>query len=201
LVGTAAESRSLATSGETETRRALDKTEVYSFVLIVGSMVAFDALLFPGYYWLFLILGLVDGFSTRYRNGTLIAVERIFFAFFVLLASAVSLSFGVAEICTETALVIALIDFSFFLRRVENPASGEMSKVIRARIVSYGYSLLPAAVFSVGAVSLLSSAFQFRPVFGAIANPGYAVAEVALTSVGVFALLVLVARLVATRAR
>jgi hypothetical protein len=157
--------------------------EIYSFALIVGSMFVSSLFLLPSYYWLFLILAFVDALSTRYRQDSLVAIDRMTFAFVLLLLSAQVLGFGILYIMVETVLLIGLLDVSFLMRKIKG--SGGLS-IVGLRLRTYLYSLVPALLFSFGMVFIYSELLGAR---AALTSSPTAVLELGLAS---FALMVLV---------
>jgi hypothetical protein len=129
-------------------------------------MLAFVVLLVPASYWLVVILGLIDGISTRYHVDSLLLADRLTFAFVALVLSAALPGFGLLGIVLETVLLIALVDISLLLRKIRGPGGW---LIIERRLRSYSFSLLPAALFSFGMVYVYSSVLQTRSVSTSVA--------------------------------
>ena len=178
----------------------IEKTEIYSLVLVIASMSLCTVFLIQ-YYWLFLVLAFSDIVSTRYRINEFLALDRLAFAFIVLILTATTLRFGVLEIIIETLALIVLIDFSYFLRQIKvYPQSRDvLFEMLGPKLRSYSYSLLPAGVFSFGMIYLLSSIFTIPKISLAI-NPSNSVLYLGLASIGVFGVILLTTLLVISSA-
>ena len=169
----------------TEASRRLERSELYSFLLVASSMALYGAIFVPRFNWLFFGLAILDGYLTYYRADGLISFERVVFGFFAIFLTAYFASFGVLSLMIETVLVIALLDFSLLLRKVRH--SDEHVRIVVARLRSYLVSLVPALVFS----------FTMVYLYSAISSvPKEPILPLALASAGFFVLILVVARLI-----
>jgi hypothetical protein len=172
----------------TRTRtRSLENGELLSFLLTVATML-FSSLFFRPFYWVFILFALFDGLATLYKYGLVLSINRIAFAFIVLLLSAVSLGVDVLAIILETVALIMILDLSSLLRKVSYHSTRDFSTIISSRFHSYLYTLVPATVLSIGLTYLGAASFS------AAINSQYAILGVGLASVAVFAIIFLAAR-------
>ncbi len=81
--------------------RSLETGELLSFLLVATTMLS-SMLFFRSFYWVFILFAIIDGLSTRYRSEFVLSLDRIVFAFIILLLSAESLRLDVPEMILET---------------------------------------------------------------------------------------------------
>jgi hypothetical protein len=165
-----------------EARHYVRTEEVLSFVITAGVMLT-SSLFFPTYYWVFIFLTVVDGISTAIRNELFVSLDRLSYAFIVLVLGGIALGLAVIPMILETVLVIALIDYLLLIRRIHAPSWSDFFKIILRRAESYLYTLVPAAVFSSGLIYL--GALSIGSSFGQ-AN---AILELGLASIAVFSII------------
>lgn len=152
--------------------------EVYSFV--ATSLAMFCAIIFfPSYYWLFLLLVLVDGAATSLQSPRAVSANRIFFGIIILILGAIAFGFNILGMILETALVIIILDFLFLIRQMWT-SKRDFLGIFFSRFRSYGYTLLPAFVFACGLTYIGSSVIVAR------IGPANAILELGLASVAVF---------------
>ncbi|HXQ93128.1 MAG TPA: hypothetical protein VN739_08990 [Nitrososphaerales archaeon] len=167
--------------------RSLETGELLSFLLVAATMLS-SSLFFPSFYWVFILFAIIDGLSTRYKSELALSLDRIFFAFIILLLSAESLGLDVLLMILETAALIALLDISFLLRQIRQHSQHDLSTILSSRFRSYLYTLLPAALLSSGLTYLGASSLSFA------VNSQYAILELGLASAAVFVIILGVAR-------
>ncbi len=172
---------------EEERRGALETGEVLSFVITAGVMLS-SSLLFPSFYWLFILFALVDGLSTRFRNNLVLSLDRICYALIVILLGAAALGLNVIAMISTTVAVIALLDFLFLLRQIRSGSRSDFFAIILQRFRSYLYTLVPAGVFAAGLTYIGAAAI------GASVGPANAILELGLASIAVFLIILFVAR-------
>ena len=88
----------------------------------------------------------------------------------------------------ETAALIALLDISFLLRQIRQHTQHDLSTILFSRLRSYLYTLVPAVILSSGLTYLGASSLSIA------VNSQYAILDLGLASVVVFAIIVSVAR-------
>jgi hypothetical protein len=164
---------------------SLEIGEVVSFAATTVVMLS-SSLFFPAYYWLFILLAVVDGLATRFRREHFLVLDRIFFALFVLVLGAMAFGLAVIPMITETIAVIALIDFLFLIRRMRTRSRTDFFAILGQRGRSYLFTLVPAAVFSVGL-----SYFGEITIISDV-GPQNAILELGLASLVVFLVIFLV---------
>jgi len=167
--------------------RSLETGELLSFLLVAATMLS-SSLFFPSFYWVFILFAIIDGLSTRYKSELALSLDRIFFAFIILLLSAESLGLDVLLMILETAALIALLDISFLLRQIRQHSQHDLSTILSSRFRSYLYTLLPAALLSSGLTYLGASSLSFA------VNSQYAILELGLASAAVFVIILGVVR-------
>ena len=89
--------------------------EILSFVVTAGVMLI-SSFFFPTYYGVFIFLAIVDGLSTGIHNELLISLDRLSYAFIVLVLGGIALGLSIIPMILETVSVIAQIDILFLLR-------------------------------------------------------------------------------------
>jgi len=147
-----------------------------------------SSLFFPSFYWVFILFAIIDGLSTRYKSGLALSLDRIVFAFIILLLSAESLGLDVLLMILETAALIALLDISFLLRQIRQHSQRDLFTILWSRLRSYLYSLVPAVLLSSGLTYLGASSLSFA------VNSQFAILELGLASAAVFVIILGVAR-------
>ena len=160
--------------------------EILSFIVTAGVMLI-SSFFFPTYYGVFIFLAIVDGLSTGIHNELLISLDRLSYAFIVLVLGGIALGLSIIPVILETVSVIALIDILFLLRRIHAPSWSDFFKIILRRAESYLYTLVPAAVFSSGLIYLGATSI------GASIGPANAILELGLASIAVFGIILYVA--------
>jgi len=167
--------------------RSIETGELLSFLLIAATMLS-SSLFFPSFYWVFILFAIIDGLSTRYSSEFVLSLDRIAFAFIILLLSAESLRLDVLAMILETAALIALLDISFLLRQIRQHSQHDLSTILFSRLRSYLYTLVPAVILSSGLTYLGASSLPFA------INSQYAILELGLASAAVFVIILSVAR-------
>jgi len=165
---------------------------VLSFVATAAVMLS-SSIFFPGYYWLFIFLALIDGTATSLRSERVLTLDRIFFALVVLVLGSIAAGFDILAMILETATVIVILDFLFLVRQYWTRSHGDFFAVVLQRFRSYAYSLLPAIVFSAELIYLGSVALRSQ------VGQSNAILEVGIASIGVFLIILFVARQPADR--
>lgn len=155
--------------------------DVCSFLLFL-SMNLFAVALFTNIYWFFLLLILVDGLATLYGMNLVVSLERSAFAFLLVLLSATVLSFNVVYLVLEMLSLVALLDFSFLLRRLSDTKFESI--ILKRRLSSYVDTLLPSFFLSYAVLYL----YSFIPTSQSFADPIFAISSVG----AIFVILVVV---------
>ncbi|MHB8567153.1 MAG: hypothetical protein ACYC7D_11545 [Nitrososphaerales archaeon] len=162
----------------------IESTELFSFLLVAGSMLASAIIFFPGYFVFFVVLALIDGASTYAKVRLFLSLDRALFGLALILMSAILASFSVLELIVETLLLIAVLDFSFMLRGLS--PSGNSWSIVRTRLKSYLFSIVPAGVFAIGTVYIYSVVL--------LSSAPEPVLELGLASAGTFLLILYLMR-------
>lgn len=163
---------------------SLEIGEVISFAVTAAVMLA-SSLVFPSFYWLFILLALSDGLATRFENELLLSFDRIFYAVVVVFPGAVVLGLDVPGMILETVLLIAFVDIVFLLRQIRSES--DFIPIIASRLRSYVYTLVPAGLFAAGLTYIGVS------VISASMVSANAILELGLTSAAVFLLILFLA--------
>ncbi len=166
-------------------QRPLELGEVLSFAATAAVMLS-STLFFPEYFWLFILLALVEGISTRFRTERVLSLNRIFFAFILILLGAEALGLDALGMILETVVVIAIMDLLFLLRRTRARSRADFISIISRRLNSYLFTLFPAAIFSVGLTYLGTV------TIGASIGPANAILGLGLASFIVFLIILFV---------
>lgn len=169
-----------------DSRRALETGEVLSFVLAAGVMLS-SSIIFPSYLWLFILLALIDGLATRFRSGRLLILDRIAYALVVIILGAISLGFDAPGMILETIALITFLDFVSLLRQIRARSRSDFLTIISARLRSYLYTLVPAAVFSAGLTYIGAL------TIGITIGPANAILALGLASIAVFLIILFMA--------
>jgi hypothetical protein len=139
-------------------RTTVASFETYSFILF-GAISLCAMALFQGYYVLFVFLLAVDGLATVAKLGWAVAIDRVaFFASLLVLSLTVG-GYTVFFLFAEVILVVTCLDMSFFLRRLGRTIVEDT--VIRHRVMSYAYTMLPAFLLSYSLAFLYSLVSAF----------------------------------------
>jgi hypothetical protein len=162
-----------------DSRRVVEQGEILSFVLTAGVML-FSSFFFPTAYWFFILLTFIDGVATAFSNDTVISIDRAAYALTVLVLGGITLKLSILPIILETVVVVALVDLLFLVRRTRARTRKDFLQIILRRLGSYGFTLLPAAIFSAGLIYIGGFAF------GETIGPGNAILGVGLASIAVF---------------
>jgi hypothetical protein len=135
-------------------RKTTVSPEAYSFLLF-GALTLSAVALFPGTYLLFVLIVTVDGAATLLKSDSMVSVDRSAFFLALLALSVARGSQDLFFLFLEMVLAIAALDITFLLRRL----SGTLvdASVVRGRLVSYGYTLVPTLLLSYALTSLYSS--------------------------------------------
>ncbi len=137
--------------------RRVDPNDFYSFVLF-SSTIAFSITVLSSTYWLFILLVLIDGIATYLRSDSLVSLDRSIGALSLVVLSAVLLSFNVIYLILEVLAVVVLVDLSFLLRRFSDTKLE--SSIIKRRVGSYIYTMIPSFFISYALIFLYSYVFQ-----------------------------------------
>jgi hypothetical protein len=127
--------------------------EAYSFLLFCALSLSAIAL-FSGFYLLFVIIVTVDGLATLTNSDSVVSADRSIFFLALLILSVVRGSYNLFFLFLEIILVIAALDISFLLRRLQGTVVDV--SVIRGRLESYAYTLVPAFLLSYSLTYLYS---------------------------------------------
>jgi hypothetical protein len=140
-------------------QRTIDGSfETYSFILF-GAISLCAMALFQGYYLLFVFLLAVDGLATVAKLGWAVAIDRVAFFASLLVVSLTVGGYSIFSLFAEVILVVTCLDMSFFLRRVGRTIVEDT--VIRHRVTSYAYTMLPAFLLSYSLAFLYSLVSTF----------------------------------------
>jgi hypothetical protein len=164
--------------------RVLKRGEVISFGVTAVAMLS-SIIFFPGYYWLFILLTVVDGFSTGLQSARILTADRIFFALLVLVLGAFAFGLDILAMILETVLVIVLLDLLFLIRRMWTPSRSDFYTIILQRLRSYFYTLFPAAFFAAGLIYLSAV------TIGETVGPSNAILELGIASAVVFLIILM----------
>jgi hypothetical protein len=165
----------------------LKRSEVLSFGATAVSMLI-SIIFFPGDYWLFILLIFLDGLATSFKSERAVIADRILFALFLLILGSIALGFDILGMILETAVVIAVIDFLFLIRRMWTQSARDFFVIVSYRLRSYIYTLIPAVVFSAG-LTYIGSA-----LIGTNLGPANAILELGIASIAVFLIILFAAR-------
>jgi hypothetical protein len=102
--------------------------------------------LFSGYYVVFLVILTVDGLATLANSDRAVDVDRSTFFLALLVLSVAQGPSNLFFLFLEIALVVVALDFSFLLRRIRGTVVGP--NVLRIRLRSYAYTVVPAFLLS-----------------------------------------------------
>jgi hypothetical protein len=135
-------------------KRPADAFLAYSFLLFCALALA-AIVLFPEYYPFFVALVMVDGLATLMKSEFVVCVDRSLLFITLIVASVAIGSYGLFFIFLEVLLMIAALDVSFLLRRLQGSVV-DLS-VVKARLRSYLFTLVPAFLLSYSLTYLYSS--------------------------------------------
>ena len=127
--------------------------ETYSFLLFCALSLSAVAI-FPGYYVLFLVILTIDGIATLASSDTTVDIARSTYFLALLIPSVAQGTPNLFFLFLEVALVVAALDFSFLLRRVRGTVVDP--SVLRNRLRSYAYTVIPAFLLSYSLTFLFS---------------------------------------------
>jgi hypothetical protein len=147
-----------------------------------------SSLLFPSFYWFFILLAVIDGAATRFRSELVLSLDRIFYAFVLIVFGSLFFGFDALSMITETVLVIALVDLLFLIRRIPGRSGSDFTGIISQRFRSYTFTLLPAGILSIGLT------FLGGLVIGVSLVPRSPILELGLSSIAVFLLILFATR-------
>jgi hypothetical protein len=134
-------------------RSRLGLFEVCSFVVFcVLCAVAVAA--FASYYLLFVSLIVLDGTATFFSSDAVISVDRSILFFGLIILTALSIP-NLLLLTFETLALFAILDMSFFLRRVAD--TRVETSVLKRRLQSYAYTIVPAFLLTYVLISLFSA--------------------------------------------
>jgi hypothetical protein len=126
--------------------------EICSFiifcVLCVVGMAAFSA-----YYLLFVGLLVLDGAATFFSIDTVVSIDRLILFFGLIILSALWIP-NLLLLTFETLAVFAILDISFFLRRLADTRIE--TSVLKRRLQSYTYTIVPAFLLTYVLILLFS---------------------------------------------
>jgi hypothetical protein len=126
--------------------------EVCSFiifcVLCVVAIAAFEA-----YYLLFVVLLVLDGAATFFSIDTLISADRSILFFGLIILTALWIP-SLLLLTFETLTLFAILDMSLFLRRLADTRIE--TSVLKRRLRSYTYTIVPAFLLTFVLISLFS---------------------------------------------
>lgn len=127
---------------------------LYSFLLFCFLCVVAAVVLFDNYYWwLFVALAIVDGVAIFLGAGAMVSIDRAFFFLAVISLSVLRGPLNVFALATEILLLIAALDFSLFLGRLDGTRV-DVSVMIN-RLRTYAYTVLPAFLLTYALYSYL----------------------------------------------
>lgn len=151
---------SSGSGAEKRTRAVADIFDLYSFLLL-GAVAGGAIVAFPHLYAFFVFIVVVDALATFFNSDTFLYVERSF-VFVVLLV--LLLATGVEDILLlflEIISILTALDMSFLLRRLRWTVTDW--RVLRERLVSYGYTAVPAFIISYSLATFYSTIPAFTP--------------------------------------
>jgi hypothetical protein len=163
--------------------------ELISFLLAASLILGSGLLFFQHYLAYFIVLTAIDGLSTFARVRLFLALDRSIFALSIMFMTAILSRFTVVELILEVLLLISIIDMSMLLQKLAH--TGDPMDIIRSRLRSYIFTIVPSAVFSVGMIYIYSVVVFFPSAIPQILELGFA-------ATGVFVLLWYFIRLLAS---
>lgn len=163
--------------------------ELIAFLLAASTMLGSGLILFQHYLLYFIVLTAIDGLSTLARIRLFLALDRTIFALSLMLMTAILAKFTVVELVLEVLVLVTIVDVSMLLQRLTH--TGDPIDIIRSRLRSYLFTILPAAVFSLGMIYIYSIIILFPAAFSQVL-------ELGLAATGVFVLLWYFVRLLAS---
>lgn len=163
--------------------------ELISFLLATSLMLGSGLIFFHQYLVYFIFLTAIDGLATFARIRLFLALDRSIFALSLMFMTAILSKFTVIELVLEVLLLITIVDMSMLLQRLTR--TGDPIDIIRSRLRSYLFTIVPSAVFSIGMIYIYSVIIFFP---GALPQ----VLELGLAATGVFVLLWYFSRLLAS---
>lgn len=158
--------------------------ETLSFLLYSLLCLA-SLLLLRDFYWVFIILIVVDVVGTLFSNRIITSVGRAFFFFAFVILSGFESSINIFLLVTEIILLITVLDFSFLLAGLGSTIA-DLS-VLTGRAKSYALTVLPAALLTYAmlvygySASFQFSAFQALIAFG-LSSAGAVISVYAIAS-------------------
>lgn len=115
---------------------------------------------FPGLLWPLTALIVIDGLGTMLtRTDWIASADRAFFFFLVVVWTLLRSSANVFFLTLEILCIVATLDFSFLLRKLDG--TNVDSAVLTGRLRSYAYTMLPAFLLTYVLLYLYSFNFQF----------------------------------------
>jgi hypothetical protein len=165
--------------------------EVCSFVVFcVLCLVGMAA--FAAYYLLFVGLLVLDGAATFWSIDTVVSIDRSILFFGLIILTALWIP-NILLLTFEILALFAILDMSLFLRRLADTRIE--TSVLKRRLQSYTYTMVPAFLLSYVLISL----FSIVPVD--IVPQSSALFVLAASSVGAFVTVWLVTRYLSSLAR
>jgi hypothetical protein len=157
-------------------RSRLTPFEVCSLV-IVCSLCAVGMVAFAAFYLLFVALIVIDGTATFFAFNAVISVDRSILFIGLTILSTLSIP-NLLLLTVETLVLFAILDISFFLRRVAD--TRVETSVLKRRLQSYVYTMVPAFLLTYALISL----FSILPI--GIIPPSSALFVLSASSAGAF---------------
>ncbi|MGI0086254.1 MAG: hypothetical protein ACREBQ_14335, partial [Nitrososphaerales archaeon] len=133
-------------------------------------------------YGSFLLLVLLDSAATLFSINLLVSLDRSAFAFTFVVLSAAFLSFNIIYLVLEIIVLVALLDFSFLLRKLSDTKFERA--ILNRRLAFYGETLVPSFFLSYAVIYL----YSFIPNSQSFAAPVFAISSVG----AIFIILVMV---------
>jgi hypothetical protein len=158
--------------------------ELFSLLLFSSLCIAAAVLLFSVYYWVFAALIAADGIATLTRRDSIVSSDRALFFFVVLVMSMLESPFNIFSLTVELLILVAALDFSFFLKKLDSTRVDK--SVVFGRLRSYAYTMLPTFFLTY----VLFYAYSFNLQF----SVSQAVAVLGFSFVGALIVVFIVAR-------
>ncbi len=126
-------------------RRLKGSPQAYSFLLF-SALALIAIAFFPRFYAYFVGAVAVDGIATVIGSETIVRTDRSILSVALVVLTVAEGSYNLFFLFLEVVVLIAVLDTSFLLRRLEGTVV-DLS-VLGARLRSYAYSLVPALLLS-----------------------------------------------------
>ena len=119
----------------------------------------------------------MDALGTLAAIDFLVSADRAFFFLAALLLTLLTFPLNIISLSLEVLGLVAALDFSFLLRKVDGTGVG--GSVLTNRLKSYAYTMIPAFLLTYLLLYFYATNLQFSPFEAALA--------LGLGTVGIFA--------------